>query len=229
MPAWPSLPWYEYLGIVAGVIFYSRFYLQWLVSERRGESVIPVGFWYMSCTGSTLLVVYAALLGSPVGALSHCFNIIVYSRNLYHIWNAKGWMNPGRALAVHGVVALLLGGAVALTAYTWYGELAQTRGAASAAEAAQAWLWIAIGAAGQALFACRFLVQWIATERRRESVVPVAFWWLSLAASGLLIASHFHRGEWVFVAGLASTLLIYARNLWLIRRADPAADPDAAS
>jgi lipid-A-disaccharide synthase-like uncharacterized protein len=216
---WFHLPWYEYLGIVAAIIFFGRFYLQWLVSERAGQSVIPVGFWYMSCTGSLMLLVYAALLGSPVGALSHCFNIVVYARNLYHIWGEKGWMTRGRALVIHAGVVLILLGAAGLTLYTWSNEIALSR-ESTASEIRQTWFWIAVGALGQGLFACRFIVQWLATERTRKSVVPVSFWYLSLFASFLLMASHMHRQEWVFAAGIASTLLIYARNLWLIKRSD---------
>lgn len=221
MASWFELPWYEYLGIVAAIIFFGRFYLQWWVSERLGQSVIPVGFWYMSCTGSLMLLVYAALLGSPVGALSHCFNIIVYARNLYHIWGEKGWMTKGRSLLIHGMVALVLCGAAGLTLYTWKNEIALSRGD-SVSEIRQTWFWIAIGALGQGLFACRFIVQWLATERTRKSVVPVSFWYISLVASIFLMASHMHRQEWVFALGLASSLFIYARNLWLIRSTENA-------
>ena len=206
---------WELVGILAACIFYGRFYLQWIVSEIRKRSVVPVAFWYMSCLGSLMLLGYAAYIRSPVGALSHCFNVVIYARNLVHIWRGEGKLSARRSLIIHGAVVLIVLAALGIGLDTWLREYEATRGH----EAAHVgWIWIAIGAAGQGLFACRFLVQWIATEMRRKSVVPVAFWYFSIAASLLVAASHLQRREWVFVIGLVSTLFVYIRNLWLIRR-----------
>lgn len=83
----------------------------------------------------------------------------------------------------------------------------------SAAEA----IWIGVGFGGQALFFGRFLVQWLASERSGRSVIPVAFWWLSIGGAAVLLAYAIHRGDPVFIAGQSLGFLIYARNLWLIR------------
>lgn len=80
------------------------------------------------------------------------------------------------------------------------------------------WLWVAVGFAGQALFSARFLVQWLASERAKRSVVPHAFWFLSLAGGGTLLAYALYRQDPVFIVGQAAGLFIYARNLVLIRR-----------
>ena len=77
-------------------------------------------------------------------------------------------------------------------------------------------LWIGIGLVGQLLFTSRFLVQWIASERRRESVVPVAFWWFSLAGGVTLLGYALWRHDPVFILGQAMGLVVYARNLALI-------------
>ena len=77
-------------------------------------------------------------------------------------------------------------------------------------------LWIGIGFTGQLLFTSRFLVQWIASERRRESVVPVAFWWFSLAGGVTLLSYALWRHDPVFILGQAMGLVVYARNLALI-------------
>jgi lipid-A-disaccharide synthase-like uncharacterized protein len=79
-------------------------------------------------------------------------------------------------------------------------------------------LWVIIGFAGQAVFASRFIVQWIATERRRRSVVPVAFWYLSLAGSIVLLVYSIYRQDVVFIAGFSLNLLVYLRNLYFIHR-----------
>jgi lipid-A-disaccharide synthase-like uncharacterized protein len=76
--------------------------------------------------------------------------------------------------------------------------------------------WLAIGFAGQLMFTARFLVQWIASERARRSIVPHAFWWFSLAGGATLLAYAIWRRDPVFAIGQASGLVIYARNLMLI-------------
>lgn len=79
-------------------------------------------------------------------------------------------------------------------------------------------IWLCIGFSGQLLFTSRFLVQWIASERARRSVVPLAFWWFSLAGGATLLAYAIWRRDPVFAAGQASGLVIYVRNLMLIGR-----------
>lgn len=79
-------------------------------------------------------------------------------------------------------------------------------------------LWLAIGFAGQFLFTSRFLVQWIASERSGRSVVPLAFWWFSLAGGATLLAYALWRQDPVFAIGQATGLFIYIRNLVLIGR-----------
>lgn len=78
--------------------------------------------------------------------------------------------------------------------------------------------WLAIGFLGQALFFSRFLVQWIASERRGESVVPVAFWYLSIGGSTLLLSYAVYRLDPVFIVGQSFGFFVYGRNLYFIRR-----------
>lgn len=77
-------------------------------------------------------------------------------------------------------------------------------------------LWVAFGYGGQALFASRFLVQWIATERRKQSVVPTPFWYLSLAGGLVLLAYAIHIRNGVFITGQSFGVIVYARNLWFV-------------
>jgi lipid-A-disaccharide synthase-like uncharacterized protein len=78
-------------------------------------------------------------------------------------------------------------------------------------------LWVLFGLFGQLLFTGRFLVQWIASERARRSVVPVAFWYFSMAGGLVLLAYAIYRADPVFILGQTLGVVIYARNLWLIR------------
>jgi len=79
-------------------------------------------------------------------------------------------------------------------------------------------LWIVIGFVGQGLFFGRFLVQWIASERSKRSVVPTAFWFFSIGGGLILLSYAIYRRDPVFIAGQSTGLLIYGRNLWFIFR-----------
>ncbi len=78
--------------------------------------------------------------------------------------------------------------------------------------------WVVFGLAGQVLFAGRMVVQWLVSERKGESTVPVVFWWLSLGGSSMLVAYFAWRGDIVGILGQSLGLFIYVRNLVLIRR-----------
>jgi len=203
------------IGVVGAVFFYGRFYVQWLASERRKQSVIPVAFWYLSSAGSLMLLTWGVVSQSPLGALGQCLNIVIYARNLVHIWRERGRITPRANRVVNLAVVLITVVSVLLAAWTWYREWQTPK--AEAEQAVQvAWIWLGVGLAGQLLFACRFIIQWVATERKGRSVVPPVFWHLSVAASVLMGLAFVQRREWVFAAGMAATLLIYLRNLWLI-------------
>jgi len=77
--------------------------------------------------------------------------------------------------------------------------------------------WVVFGLTGQLMFTGRFLVQWIASERAKKSVVPVAFWYFSIAGGVILLAYAIYRLDPVFILGQSLGVFIYGRNLWLIR------------
>jgi lipid-A-disaccharide synthase-like uncharacterized protein len=79
-------------------------------------------------------------------------------------------------------------------------------------------IWLMIGFAGQALFSARFLLQWLTSEREGRSVVPTAFWYFSIGGSLTLLVYAIHRVDPVFIAGQATGLMIYLRNLYFIYR-----------
>jgi len=82
-------------------------------------------------------------------------------------------------------------------------------------------LWLGIGLLGQAMFSARFLVQWIASERRKQSVIPAPFWYFSIGGGLTLLAYAIYRLDPVFILGQSAGVFIYARNLYFIRRARP--------
>jgi lipid-A-disaccharide synthase-like uncharacterized protein len=79
-------------------------------------------------------------------------------------------------------------------------------------------LWLIVGFAGQAVFTGRFVLQWLYSEYKRRSVIPVGFWYLSMLGSALLLIYAIYRQDPVFIIGQAFGFLVYLRNLQLIAR-----------
>ncbi len=79
-------------------------------------------------------------------------------------------------------------------------------------------LWLGLGFFAQAMFFMRFFVQWVASERQRRSIIPVAFWYFSVAGGVLLLTYAIYREDPVFILGQSTGLFIYTRNLYFIHR-----------
>lgn len=78
--------------------------------------------------------------------------------------------------------------------------------------------WVMIGLAGQFFFTMRFVVQWVATERNRKSVVPESFWYFSVFGSLILLAYSIYRKDPVFILGQSFGMTVYVRNLYFIHK-----------
>jgi lipid-A-disaccharide synthase-like uncharacterized protein len=85
------------------------------------------------------------------------------------------------------------------------------------------YVWLAIGFIGQGFFFSRFFVQWLASEKAGKSVIPMAFWYLSLGGGITLFVYALHLGDPVFIIGQSSGAFIYLRNLYFRLREEPAA------
>jgi len=79
-------------------------------------------------------------------------------------------------------------------------------------------IWVTIGFIGQSMFFMRFLLQWISSERAKKSVIPVAFWYFSLAGSLIVLSYAIYREDPVFIVGQTTGSFIYLRNLYFIQR-----------
>lgn len=79
-------------------------------------------------------------------------------------------------------------------------------------------VWLITGFTGQAMFSARFMVQWLASERMKRSIIPEAFWYLSLAGGLVLLAYAIHRQDPIFILGQSVGCFIYLRNIYFVRR-----------
>jgi len=96
-------------------------------------------------------------------------------------------------------------------------------------------IWVTVGLGGQVMFSVRMLVQWLASEKSRRSVVPVAFWWFSLMGALMMMVYFTWRKDIIGVLGQVTGLAVYLRNLYMIYAgskrdvpvtADPAPEPE---
>ena len=78
--------------------------------------------------------------------------------------------------------------------------------------------WLIIGFVGQTFFFMRFLIQWLVSEKRGESTIPIAFWYCSIGGSVVLLSYAIHKQDPVFILGQSVGSFIYIRNLTLIAR-----------
>jgi lipid-A-disaccharide synthase-like uncharacterized protein len=79
-------------------------------------------------------------------------------------------------------------------------------------------LWVLVGLVGQAIFSARFLLQWLISEKHKQSIIPMAFWYLSIVGSAVLLCYAIYRQDPVFILGQSMGFFIYFRNIWLIRQ-----------
>ena len=75
-------------------------------------------------------------------------------------------------------------------------------------------IWITLGFLGQSAFFMRFLLQWIETEKKKESIIPASFWYFSLAGGILLLLYAVHKKDMVFIVGQSGGIFVYARNIY---------------
>ncbi len=87
--------------------------------------------------------------------------------------------------------------------------------------------WVWFGIMGNFVFGGRFIVQWIASERAGKSVIPIAFWYLSILGSAIILSYGLHKVDPVIILGQLMGFVVYIRNLMLLaRRQDAATEPD---
>ncbi|MDR6871851.1 lipid-A-disaccharide synthase-like uncharacterized protein [Bosea sp. BE125] len=76
-------------GIIAQLLFTARFLVQWLVSEREGNSVMPLSFWYFSMAGGAMTLVYGIVKREPIIIMGQALAVVIYVRNLMLIFSSR--------------------------------------------------------------------------------------------------------------------------------------------
>lgn len=192
-------PW-DLLGFTGNALFTARVLVQWVASEVRKQSVVPVAFWWLSLSAALVMIVFAYGCKEIPFILGLAVTLVPYIRNLMiHYRPGREPLPLGPILAV--AVAL---GSVPVMIF-WREEALGSS-------------WFFFGLFGTAVYYSRFPVQWVASERRRESVMPMSFWVLSLCGSFLLLVYSVARGNIPFLIGFIFNGIPYVRNMMLIQR-----------
>ncbi|XOB64953.1 lipid-A-disaccharide synthase N-terminal domain-containing protein [Deferribacteres bacterium DY0037] len=196
-------------GFIGQVLFFMRFILQWLFTERYKKSTVPVSFWYFSIIGSFMLLTYAILIKDPIYILGQSTGAVIYLRNLYLIYKEKGVKDKYFSFKITLILFAYFG--MVAVAAVFYPEVHRQQ------KVSYTGIIFAIGIVAQSMFFLRFLVQWIYSERLKKSAFPVTFWYFSMVGSSLLLIYSVLVHDPVFIAGQSVGLLIYFRNLYFIR------------
>lgn len=196
-------------GFMGQLLFFMRFIIQWIYTEKHKKSAVPVAFWYFSIIGSFMLLTYSVLIKDPIFILGQSTGAIIYLRNISLIYKERGTRSHNFGFKM--VIMLLIYFAFVGVAAFYYPEVPRK------AQVSYTGVIFAIGLVAQSMFFLRFLVQWLYSEKLKKSSFPVLFWYFSMAGSILLLVYSVMVNDAVFIAGQSVGILIYFRNLYFIK------------
>ncbi len=193
------------LGFFAQILFFTRTITQWFISEKKGEVISPVIYWQISLIASVLMLIYGILRNDFAIVLGQFIVYFVYIRNLQlkNAWREMHWIS--RSLSV--TLPLLM--------FFWL-LLGNSHNFRSILKNEDVVFWLMVwGSAGQVIFTFRFFYQWIYSENRKDSVLPLGFWIISTVGSLMIFTYSIYRLDPVLFASHSMGLFVYIRNILL--------------
>lgn len=214
--------WLYPLGFLSTIAFSSRMLLQWLSSEAKGRSTVMPTFWILSLCGNTLLALHALIQIQFHVCLIQACNGIISWRN-FDLMRPTAQQSTFKKtcislfIAAACVVATFwLQGILLGTTASWFRIPATPWQDSSGIHISP--FWHLLGFIGLVLFASRFWIQWWCAEKHGKSYLGGAFWWASLVGDLLCTAYFIAIGDPVNYLGPLFGLVVYTRNLMLIRK-----------
>ena len=195
------------IGFLAQVLFFARTIVQWFKSEHEGKVLSPVLFWQISLVGSTLMFLYGLFRNDFAIIFGQMIVYFIYVRNLQlkDAWSKLHW----------GFKTFIFAFPVAIAAYLIW-DTHYSVGSFLKNEDIPLWLMI-WGIAGQITFTFRFIYQWIYSENRKDSLLPMGFWVISLCGSAMIFVYSLFREDPVLFAAHSFGAFVYIRNMLLYR------------
>jgi len=201
--------WIVYsIGFIAQILFSSRLVLQWLLSEKHKKILTPVLFWELSLLASFLLFLYGYLRDDFAIMLGQVITYYIYIRNiqLQHQWEKFPRL---MRIFIYAFPLIIL--------FYGYNNGIYDREKLFHNENIPVWLfWL--GVFSQMLFTFRFVYQWIYSEKRKESHLPLGFWLISLSGSFLILVYAVFRKDPVLFAGQLTGFIVYLRSIMIIKK-----------
>lgn len=196
------------IGFVAQILFSGRLIVQWLSSEKQKKVVTPTLFWSFSLLASFLLFIYGYLREDFAIMLGQSLTYFIYIRNLH----LQGQWNK-----FPSAIRLFLLLVPVFIVFYYYNNNVIDKELLLKNENIPFWLLL-LGIIAQIIFTFRFIYQWMYSERKKESSLPFGFWLLSLIGATLILTYAVFRKDPVLLAGHGFGLIIYIRNLMLMRK-----------
>lgn len=197
--------WIYVIGFLAQILFSGRLILQWILSEKSKKVLTPANFWWLSLGASFLLFVYGYLREDFAIMLGQTLTYFIYIRNLQ--LQGQWARNPK-------VIQYFLWIFPVLIIIYSYNNGAYDIDKLFRNENIPLWLLL-LGIIAQVVFTCRFIYQWIYSERRKKSSLPLGFWMLSLIGAVMILAYAIIRKDPVLFIGHLMGSIIYTRNIRL--------------
>ena len=196
------------IGFLAQMLFSSRILIQWIASEKHKKVTAPNLFWQISLLASVLLFIYGYLRDDFAIMLGQVITYYVYIRN---IQLENQWKKIPMVLRIF----LYLFPTIILI-YGYNNNILDKAILFNKEHIAP--LLMTLGIVSQVLFTLRFVYQWVYSERRKESMLPMGFWLLSFIGSFLIfIYAIFRKDPVLFLAHL-SGMVAYSRNIFILKR-----------
>jgi len=193
------------LGFLSQVLFFARNIAQWFLSEKEGEVISPAIYWQISLAASILMLTYGILRNDFAIVLGQFIVYIIYIRNLQL---KKVWRRMHLATRTLAVVVPLI-----YISWLLWGKTYNFNSIFKNEEVP--FLLLIWGSAGQIIFTFRFIYQWIYSEKRKDSFLPLGFWIISTIGSLMIFTYAIYRLDPVLFAAHSLGLFIYIRNLML--------------
>lgn len=196
------------LGFVSQVLFFTRTLLQWILSERARKVLSPAIYWVLSIIASYLFFIYGWLRNDFSILLGQSISYYIYIWNLNEngVWEKINQFL--RAVLVFTPVCAL--GFVLKNSSYFIDNFLTNKDIP---------LWLVLfGSSGQVLFTLRFVYQWIYSMKRKESLLPLGFWLISLIGSGIIVIYGLIRLDPILIMGQSVGFIAYTRNIILYRK-----------
>lgn len=194
--------WIYFLGFFAQALFGTRLIAQLIISEKKGKVVSPAIYWQLGVVGSFLFLIYGIIRNDAVIIFGQSLSYFIYIRNLQlkDLWKII-------PLSVRAVLLLLPVFAVGYI-LSEAGKLNAIFSGSNIADPI-----VAVGAVGQLMLNLRYVYQWIYSEKKNESLLPIGFWIISATASAMIIAYSWFRSDPVLLVSQGMGIFIYVRNI----------------